>query len=88
MQPFTWAVAGRSERKLQQVLNEATQFTGTDVRNTPKILADSTDDDSLFAMAHQSRVVLNCAGPYRWHGENVVNACIAGGADHIDLSAE
>ncbi len=39
-------------------------------------------------MASRARVVLNCVGPYRFFGEQVVRACLAGGAHHVDISGE
>ncbi|CAG2235608.1 Saccharopine dehydrogenase-like oxidoreductase [Mytilus edulis] len=39
-------------------------------------------------MTKQAKIVLNCVGPYRFHGERVVKACIEGGASHLDISGE
>ncbi|PVD25896.1 hypothetical protein C0Q70_13560 [Pomacea canaliculata] len=39
-------------------------------------------------MSQQTKVVLNCVGPYRFHGEQVVKACIEGGANCVDISGE
>lgn len=39
-------------------------------------------------MAESTKIVLNCVGPYRFHGEQVIKACIEGRAHHIDISGE
>lgn len=52
------------------------------------IIADVKDETSLLEMASQAKVVVNCVGPYRFHGGPVVRACINGGAHHVDVSGE
>lgn len=41
---------------------------------TPTIIADVSDKDSLVKMAKSCKVVLNCVGPYRFSGKEVVEA--------------
>ena len=84
----TWAVSARSEAKLDKVLAQASKNNGYDLINTPKIIADVSDEASLAAMARQAGVVLNCVGPYRFFGEQVVRACVKEGAHHLDISGE
>lgn len=52
------------------------------------IVADTGDAASLEAMASRARVVINCVGPYRFHGRAVVAACVAAGAHYVDLTGE
>ncbi|NXP05440.1 SCPDL oxidoreductase, partial [Thinocorus orbignyianus] len=52
------------------------------------LLCDVSDATSLAAMAKQTRLVLNCVGPYRFFGEPVVEACVENGASCIDISGE
>lgn len=85
---LTWAVAGRTMEKLQNVLANASKSVGKDLESTPIIIADTSSENSLLEMAKQAKVVLNCVGPYRFHGEKVVKACIEGGASHLDISGE
>jgi len=85
---LSWAVAGRSEGKLQAVLDRAGRAVAADLSSTPVIIADSSDTSSLLGMAAQAKVVLNCVGPYRFFGEPVVEACVEGGAHHVDISGE
>eukprot|EP00656_Telonema_subtile_P013203 TRINITY_DN16693_c0_g1_i4.p1 TRINITY_DN16693_c0_g1~~TRINITY_DN16693_c0_g1_i4.p1 ORF type:complete len:418 (-),score=80.38 TRINITY_DN16693_c0_g1_i4:9-1262(-) len=52
------------------------------------VVADVEDIESLKEMSARCSIVLNCAGPYRFLGESVVEACIATGTDYIDLCGE
>jgi len=61
---------------------------GLDLSGIEKVAADVSDVDSLRRMAQQCDVVINCVGPYRFYGENVVKACIAEGTHHVDVSGE
>ncbi|KAF8371518.1 hypothetical protein PRIPAC_77947 [Pristionchus pacificus] len=85
------AVAGRSKSKLSTALAEIAQETGEcvpDVSKYPIIIADSSDEESLGAMARQAKVIINAVGPYVLYGEAVVRAAIENGADHLDISGE
>lgn len=87
-QGLTWAVSGRSMEKIQKVLSKASTRTGDDLESIPIIMADTSNDESLLEMAKQAKLVLNCVGPYRFYGEQVVKACVEGGAHHLDISGE
>ncbi|XP_042231935.1 saccharopine dehydrogenase-like oxidoreductase isoform X2 [Homarus americanus] len=62
--------------------------TGLDLKSIGLIVADVKDEESLLNMAKQTKVVINCVGPYRFYGEKVVSACIRAGANHVDISGE
>ncbi|XP_065072442.1 saccharopine dehydrogenase-like oxidoreductase [Ochlerotatus camptorhynchus] len=83
-----WGVAGRSKEKLAKVLNEIGNKAEKDLSETPTVIADVKDPDSLKKMAEQCRIVVNCCGPYRFYGEPVVKACIEAGTHHVDVSGE
>ncbi|XP_065370697.1 saccharopine dehydrogenase-like oxidoreductase [Calliphora vicina] len=85
---FKWGIAGRNEGKLQQVLKEVGEKVGKDLSHIPIIVADVSDETSIDNMAKKCKIVLNCCGPYRFYGETVVNACVANGTHHIDISGE
>ncbi|CAI2354978.1 unnamed protein product [Caenorhabditis sp. 36 PRJEB53466] len=87
-QPLSFAVAGRSEDKLREVLARASQKTGSNVNGAPVIIADSSDARSLNEMARQAKVIINAVGPYRLHGEAVVKVAVENGASHVDVSGE
>jgi short subunit dehydrogenase-like uncharacterized protein len=50
---------------------------------TPPLLACTQE-----RMARRSRVVISAAGPFRFLGEPVVEACIRAGAHYLDISGE
>lgn len=77
-----WAVAGRSEKRLREFLR-LKQLDGADV-----IRADVSEYDTLLRMAEKARVILNCVGPYRHYGENVVSACVESGCSYVDVCGE
>ena len=85
--PIRWAIAGRNESKLHEVrrLLEAIDPACSKVGILEASVADPA---SLERMAKQTRVVLTTVGPYAEHGEPVVEACIRGGADYVDITGE
>ncbi len=80
-----WALAGRSEHKLNNVLKEATSKRSS----TPELLiADVNDYASLVAMCKRAKVVLSTVGPYAQFGEPVIKACIECDTSYVDLTGE
>lgn len=79
-----WALAGRSEEKLDQIRSAL----GKDAAALPLITADSHDRQSLDALAQRTRVICTTVGPYALHGAELVAACCAHGTDYCDLSGE
>ncbi|MCW4352686.1 saccharopine dehydrogenase NADP-binding domain-containing protein [Hoyosella sp. YIM 151337] len=78
------AVAGRSARKLQAVLDEI----GGVAHTWPIIEADAEDPGSLAEMAARTRVVVTTVGPYAKYGLPLVEACVNAGTDYADLTGE
>lgn len=78
-----WAMAGRDEAKLRGV-RDGIAGAG----EVPIIRADASDPESLIAMARRAKVVLTTVGPYQLYGEPLITACIAAGADYVDLCGE
>lgn len=83
-----WAVAGRTMKKLQMSVNDATKHTGENLEELPILIADVTSPDSIRDMCVQTRLVLNCVGPYNLYGSVVVETCIEEGTHHVDISGE
>jgi short subunit dehydrogenase-like uncharacterized protein len=48
----------------------------------------TNDEASLMKMASKARLVVNCTGPFKIHGEPVVRACIQQKCHYIDITAE
>ena len=78
-----WAMAGRSQEKLEAVRDEIGA-----PKTTPLVVADSADPASLRAMAERTRCVLTTVGPYTWYGEDLLAACVETGTDYVDLCGE
>lgn len=78
-----WAMAGRSEEKLANVRD----VVGA-AKDTPLVVADSSDPASLKAMAERTKVLLTTVGPYQLYGTDVVAACVETGTDCVDLCGE
>jgi len=80
-----WGVAGRDAARLQALV-DAMRPAGA--RAPRLIVADARDAAALQAMARQTKVLFNLAGPYHATGDAVVAACIAAGTHYLDLSGE
>ncbi len=80
-----WAVAGRNADKLRAVVAE---WLPRGVSAPQIIVADTGDAAALAAMAQQTKVLFNLAGPYHASGDAVVAACIAAGTHYLDLTGE
>ncbi|WP_338681242.1 saccharopine dehydrogenase NADP-binding domain-containing protein [Streptomyces acidiscabies] len=78
-----WAVAGRSEAKLEALRERLPGGEGVGV-----LRADVADAASLRALAEQARVVATTVGPYVTYGDDLVAACADSGTDCLDLSGE
>jgi short subunit dehydrogenase-like uncharacterized protein len=78
-----WAMAGRSLGKLKSVRDAIGASA-----ETPLIVADASDADSLKAMIGQTCLVISTVGPYQLYGTDLVAACAASGTDYVDLCGE
>ena len=78
-----WAMAGRSAEKLAEVRD----LIGAPA-DTPLIVANSDDPESIRQLAESTRVVLTTVGPYQLYGEPLLLACAAAGTDYADLCGE
>ncbi|KAJ9540720.1 hypothetical protein OSB04_027226 [Centaurea solstitialis] len=80
----TLALAGRNSSKLSEALKWASKSHPA----VPFLIADTSDPLSLRRMASQTRLVLNCVGPFRLYGNPVVSACVDAGCDYLDICGE
>ncbi|WP_031394547.1 saccharopine dehydrogenase family protein [Sphingomonas sp. STIS6.2] len=80
---LTWAMAGRSRTKLEEVRD----LIGAPA-DTPLVTADSADPTSLRAMVERATVVISTVGPYQLYGSDLVAACAASGTAYVDLCGE
>jgi short subunit dehydrogenase-like uncharacterized protein len=80
---LSWAMAGRSLSKLEQVRDEIGLPP-----SIPLVTANADDPASLRAMCARTRVVLTTVGPYQLYGSDLVAACAAAGTAYVDLCGE
>ncbi|MGS2718985.1 saccharopine dehydrogenase family protein [Paraglaciecola aestuariivivens] len=78
-----WAMAGRSAQKLAQV-RDSIQAP----KNTPLVVANSADLDSIQQMLDRTKLVLTTVGPYQLYGSDLVAMCAKSGVDYVDLCGE
>lgn len=88
LKDLKWGVAGRNKEKLEQVLKEMGDKAKIDLSKTPIIVADIKDEESLNKMTAQAKIIVNCCGPYRHFGEQVIKACVASSTHHVDVSGK
>jgi len=80
---FTWAIAARSQQKLDSLLADLPANKQPD-----HISADVNDYSSLVEMCKRAKVIISTVGPYALYGEPVIKACIETGSDYVDLTGE
>jgi len=82
-----WAIAGRSQSKLEQIQAQA---KSRDQQNAQPdiLLADANDDDTLNAMCQQTQVMISTVGPFALYGEKLVRTCVDNGTDYCDITGE
>ncbi len=81
-QQLSWAIAGRSEQKLEQLKNELGGL------HLETIVADAADEQALQAMCARARVIMSTVGPYALYGSPLVKACVESGTHYCDLAGE
>ena len=81
---INWAMAGRSESKLQTLKNELPDA----FQDVPLIVADAKDEAAIREMVAQTAVVISTVGPYALYGETLVRVCAETGTDYVDLTGE
>ncbi len=78
-----WAMAGRSQEKLEEVRD----LIGAPAE-TPLVVADSDDAESIDNMTSRTKVLLTTVGPYQLYGNEVVASCVKNGTHSVDLCGE
>jgi len=81
---FTWALAGRSRKKLEAVR----AGLGANAEGIPIVHADSFDQASLRALAADARVIISTVGPFARYGTGLVRACAEHGTSYGDITGE
>ncbi|KAJ5913143.1 hypothetical protein N7504_002026 [Penicillium tannophilum] len=81
-----WAVAGRSEQKLANLVSSLDRTTSD--RNLPHTMVIAFASEDLCRMASQTCLVLNTVGPFCKYGTPVVAACIEHSTAYVDSTGE
>lgn len=79
-----WALAGRSQAKLEQVRAEL----GAGAAALPLITCDAGDEAGLRTLCTSTRAVVSTVGPYALYGSTLVKVCAETGTDYCDLTGE
>ncbi|KAF5670755.1 hypothetical protein FHETE_4379 [Fusarium heterosporum] len=81
-----WAVAGRNESKLKDVVEKCKELNSD--RLPPAIEIASLNDSDLSALAKKTCVILTTVGPYSLYGEHAYKACAEAGTHYVDVTGE
>ncbi|MEP3421640.1 MAG: saccharopine dehydrogenase NADP-binding domain-containing protein [Erythrobacter sp.] len=79
---ISWAIAGRSQSKLQQVSDEI------GLNGVEMIVADASDEAALTALCDRTKVIMSTVGPYALYGDTLVKVCVENGTHYCDLTGE
>lgn len=86
-EPFTFAFAGRTVRKVEEMRDR--EFAGTQWADTPVLMMSYDDPVSIIDLVKSARVIINVAGPYMaTQGELLIDLCIDLGVSYVDISGE
>jgi len=85
--PLRWAIAGRDRGKLDAVL-AAVVARQPGIEPPGVVIARSHDAAELAQMVAQTRVIASTVGPFDVHGDGLVEACVDGGTDYVDITGE
>lgn len=83
---FKWAVAGRSENKLDALVNELKSLNPD--RRQPDVLVCSLQKEDLVNLVKKTQVLVTTVGPYHKYGTPVVEACAETGTHYLDVTGE
>ncbi|KAM5359447.1 hypothetical protein ACJZ2D_014467 [Fusarium nematophilum] len=81
-----WAVAGRSEAKLQAVVDDCKRRNPD--RLSPAIEIAGLNNEDLSALAKKTCVLVTSVGPYCLYGEHAFKACAEAGTHYVDVTGE
>ena len=81
---FKWAIAGRSQAKLEAVRKDL----GAHMKDLPIVIADSGDVNALNALVRRTAVVITTAGPFVLYGSELLRQCAENGTHYCDITGE
>lgn len=81
-----WAVAGRTQSKLEDVVAECKKLNPDRVQ--PGIEICSLTDEDLARLAKKTFILITTVGPYGKLGEHAFKACAENGTHYLDVTGE
>jgi short subunit dehydrogenase-like uncharacterized protein len=86
---FRWAIAGRSEEKMEEIVQEiVNRFPNATIIKPTILVSNVTQREQLDSMTSQTKVLINAVGPFRFMGEYVVRSCVENGCDYVDVTGK
>lgn len=84
---FKFAIAGRSESKLNKLKQELIQLDAA-AADLPVLVGDSHDEKSMDDIVKRTRVIITTVGPFMLYGTSLVESCVRNGTDYCDITGE
>ncbi|CAN8096767.1 unnamed protein product [Discula destructiva] len=81
-----WAIAGRSQEKLEKLAAEIKPLNPD--RRQPEIEICELNDEHLDALAKKTFILITTVGPYGLYGEHAFKACAENGTHYLDVTGE
>ncbi|KAK4502588.1 hypothetical protein PRZ48_006014 [Zasmidium cellare] len=81
-----WAIAGRSQQKLEKLAGELRAVNPD--RQQPGIEIASLSKDDLVKLAKKTKVLISTVGPYHRYGTHAFEACAENGTHYLDCTGE
>ncbi|KAI9726607.1 MAG: hypothetical protein M1828_000974 [Chrysothrix sp. TS-e1954] len=81
-----WAIAGRSQSKLETVADELKRINPN--RSPPTVEVAQLNDAELTALAKKTKLLITTVGPYHIYGTPVLEACAKNGTHYLDVTGE
>lgn len=82
-----WAIAGRSQTKLDKLKEELSSIV-SNTQELDTIIVDTTKPSSMHGLVKDTRAVVTTAGPFWKYGSKVVEFCAKYGTDYVDTTGE
>jgi short subunit dehydrogenase-like uncharacterized protein len=82
-----WAIAGRSEAKLNK-LKEELATIAPNALDLDTIIVDTTKPSTMHNLVKDTRAIITSAGPFWKYGSKVVEFCVKYGTDYVDTTGE
>jgi short subunit dehydrogenase-like uncharacterized protein len=85
---INWAMAGRSQEKLESIRADLAEKYGAEISEVPILLGTLEDQSSLENIASQTDVIISTAGPFAKYGTPIVDAAVSESSHYCDITGE